>query len=473
MKNRTGIFYSISKQSDRERERYTGKKEYYKRRELPMSDLGLCLDEMKRGYSYMRNHQEKESALGPYRVLDLSEGGCMLGGKILGDLGADVIKIEPPQGSSSRIGPFYKNIQDPEKSLFWFAYNANKRGITLDITKTEGQRLFKELVQTADIVMESFEPGYLSRLKLGYPDLCQVKPNIIFTSITPFGQSGPKAHYKESELTSWASGGYLYLCGDPDRAPTWISFPQALLFGGAQAAAGTMTALWHRQFTDEGQQVDVSVQESVMAPNMNALQMWDVNNIEVLRSLGESVISTGVSTHDTYKCKDGEIIVLAYGGSKTSTASLSNLAEWMDEEGMAPDWLKKIDWAIDYDASKVGQDLVNRVESAMARFALTKTKADLYEEGGIKRGIILAYPRNTKDICESIQLQSRNYWVNLYHPELGEAVTYCGPSSGLSETPIVYRRRAPLIGEHNAEIYGGELGLCQERMAALKKARVI
>jgi crotonobetainyl-CoA:carnitine CoA-transferase CaiB-like acyl-CoA transferase len=133
----------------------------------------------------------------------------MIGPRMLGDLGADIIKIEPPGGSASRIAPFYKEIPDPEKSLFWFAYNLNKRGITLDITKPEGQRFFLQLVKTADVIIESFEPGYMCRLGLGYEQLCDIKPDIIVTSITPFGQNGPKSHYKGSDLSAWASGGLI------------------------------------------------------------------------------------------------------------------------------------------------------------------------------------------------------------------------------------------------------------------------
>jgi crotonobetainyl-CoA:carnitine CoA-transferase CaiB-like acyl-CoA transferase len=189
------------------------------------------------------------SALSPYVVLDLTEGGCMVGGRLLADMGADVIKIEPPPGSPSRTGPYYKNITDPKKSLFWWAYNTNKRGITLDITKEEGREIFKDLVLRVDAVLESFEPGYLDHLKLGYSHLSEIKPDIILTSITPFGQNGPKARYRASDLTVWASGAYLYACGNPGRAPTWISFPQAGLFGGAEGAIGTMAAIWHRNNT--------------------------------------------------------------------------------------------------------------------------------------------------------------------------------------------------------------------------------
>ena len=156
---------------------------------------------------------KEENMLDGYRVLDLTEGGYSLGGQIFGDLGADVIKIEPPKGSPSRkIGPFYKDIPDPEKSLSWFAYNRNKRGITLDIETMDGKDIFSRLVKTTDIVLSSKPPGYLDGLNLGYTDLTKIKSDIILTSISPYGQEGPKAHYNQSDLTTWAAG-MMSCCG--------------------------------------------------------------------------------------------------------------------------------------------------------------------------------------------------------------------------------------------------------------------
>src|ERR1039458_4542343 len=131
------------------------------------------------------NDKREKTALSDLRVLDLTEGGCMLGGKMFADSGADVIKIEPPGGSPSRIGPYYKNIAEPEKSLYWFAFNTNKRGITLDLFKPEGQETFRKLASKADIIIESLGIGYLDKLKLGYADLVKVKPDVIYASITP------------------------------------------------------------------------------------------------------------------------------------------------------------------------------------------------------------------------------------------------------------------------------------------------
>jgi benzylsuccinate CoA-transferase BbsE subunit len=419
-------------------------------------------------------HEPIKFVLPPMRILDLLGTGCMLGGRLLADAGADVIKIEPPEGSPSRIWPFYHNSNDPQKSLFWYTYNANKRGISLDIRLPEGQELFKRMVKTADVVLESFEPGYMDRYGLGYKDLCKVKPDIIMTSITPFGQKGPKANYAASALTVWASGGYLNACGDPDRAPVWISMPQTFLFGGCEGAIGTLAAYYYRMETGEGQFVDVSMQESAVSPNMNVLQMWDVNHQEFKRVGSASYVAgTGVRQPIYFKCSDGYVMILAIGGNEPYAPSSERLVQWMDEKGMAPDWLKQLNWWTDYNATTLNQDLADKVGEAIEAFTLKYTKDELYQVGAFDKKILLAPVSSTKDITEDIQLKARHYWISLPHPELGVDIDYCGPFIGLSETPITYRRRAPLIGEHNREIFMGELGITEQDLKSLYANRVI
>jgi benzylsuccinate CoA-transferase BbsE subunit len=422
----------------------------------------------------MTTQKDNNSSLGHYRILDLAEGGCMIGGRMLADLGADVIKIEPPGGSQSRIGPYYKNTPDPEKSLYWYAYNVNKRGITLDISSKEGKDIFLKLVRTADAIMESFQPGYMGQLGLGYKDLVKIKPDIVVTSITPFGQDGPKSHYKGCDLTAWASGGYLYVCGDPDRPPVWISFPQASLHAGAEAASGTMTALWHRRMTKDGQHVDVSMQECTIACCFNAPEMWDMNKVEFTRfSKGINVGTKGTRQNAVWQCKDGQVVFVSQGGVQPFVNSLKGLVEWMSSEGMADDWLKQMDWAKDYDASKLTQSTIDRVETAFARFLMTKTKKELYEDGALQRRILIGPLSTTKDIKENTQLHSRGYWQQVEHPELHDTITYPGPFSKISEPKMQVGSRAPLIGEHNKEIYTDELGIPPDKIAILKQSRVI
>ena len=158
--------------------------------------------------------------LDQYRILDLTDEKGLLCAKLLGDLGADVIKIERPGGDPARnVGPFYHDEPDPEKSLFWFAFNTSKRGIILDIETAEGQGAFKRLVASADFVIESFPPGYMDKLGLGYLALEKINPGIILVSITPFGQTGPYRDYKTSDIVAWAMGGQMYSWGDADRPP--------------------------------------------------------------------------------------------------------------------------------------------------------------------------------------------------------------------------------------------------------------
>jgi len=425
----------------------------------------------------MTTGSTQQSPLPPIRILDLTEGGCMLGGKMFSDAGADVIKIEPPGGSASRIGPYYKNTNDPNESLFWLAYNTNKRGITLNLQKKEGQELFKKLAAKADIILESFSVGYMDSLKLGYADICKIKPDIIYTSITPFGQKGPKANYKASDLTLWASGGFLNDCGDPDRAPVWIGFgPQASFFGGAEGAIGAMTAYWYRTNTGEGQFVDVSIQEATMSSNMNVLPMWDVNQVEFRRVGAVSfVASTRVKQPIYFKCKDGLIMILALGGNDPYASSSEHLVQWMKDEGKCPEWLAKLNWWKDYNAAVLKQELADKVGQAIEAFTLTKTKAELYETGafGKYRQMLVAPVSSTKDISEDVQLKARNFWVNVPHPELKESVPYCGPYIGMSETPLDLKKRGPLIGEHNKDIFVGELGLKETDLKSLKDKGII
>ena len=198
--------------------------------------------------------------LAPYRALDLTDQKGYMCGKILAGLGAEVIKVEPPQGDPGRIsGPFPSSAAGSTRSLYWCAYNVNKSSITLNLATDEGRAIFKRLIRKVDFVIESFPPGRLQELGLGYQTLSEINPRLILTSITPYGQSGPYKDYKASDLVCWAGTGYMWLCGSENRAPIRIAVPQAFLHGGAEAAMGSLVALWHRQMTGQGQQVDGSI----------------------------------------------------------------------------------------------------------------------------------------------------------------------------------------------------------------------
>jgi len=416
-------------------------------------------------------HQTQETMLGPYRVLDLTDEKGLICGKTLGDLGADVIKIEPPGGDPSRdIGPFYRDIPSGEESLYWFAYNANKRGVTLNLETTEGQNLFQKLVARADFVIESFAAGYLESLGLGYSVLSQINPRIIVTSITPFGQTGPYRDYKTCDLVSMALGGYVYLTGDPDRSPVRIGFPQAYLHAGMAAAAGSMVAHYHRQLTGEGQWVDVSIQEACAWIPTDSAMYWEMNHVLEERHGGARVRpTTGARMKRIWQCRDGYVSFDMYG-ARLARNFMTPLVAWMAEEGAAPDFLKEIDWnTFDYFAAP--PELVESIAEPIGQFFASRTREELLWGGVARRCCV--YPVATlEDVAESKQLDERGYWVGLEHEGLVARIKYPGSCIRASETTSRVARRAPLVGEHNLEVYG-ELGLSRKELLTLRRRGVI
>jgi crotonobetainyl-CoA:carnitine CoA-transferase CaiB-like acyl-CoA transferase len=410
-----------------------------------------------------------ESLLKPYRVLDLSDEKGFLCGKLLGDFGADVIKVERPGGDPSRrTGPFSHDISDPEKSLFWFAYNTSKRGMTLNIETAEGKDIFKRLVKTADFVIETFPPGHLDSLGLGYSALSEINPRVILTSITPFGQSGPYKYYKSSDLVAWATGGLLYICGDPDRAPVRCNAEVAYCQSGLQAALGTILAHQHREQSGEGQHVDVSLQECVVSTLWHTQDYWGVNKV-IARRWGQYLERSQMKRRSEYRCQDGHVswqIITYKTGWRTRA-----LVEWMDSQSMASDELKKVKWE-EIDVNDVSQEQMSAWEEEFARFFLAHTKAELSEEA-VKRGVLLMPCNTTKDCLESGQLAARDFWTEVEHPELGTSITYPGSPFKLDQAEWGISRRAPLIGEHNQQIYEQELGFPREKLAVLKQRNVI
>jgi len=417
------------------------------------------------------NQMRPEAMLSPYRVLDLTDEKGVLCGRILGDLGADVIKIERSGGDPSRnIGPFYHSDRNPEKSLYWWAYNCNKRGITLNIETKDGQEIFKKLVGESHVVIESSPPGYMDEIGLSYTRLSEINPGIIMASISPFGQTGPYKDYAASDLTIWAMGGLMFYCGERDRGPVAISFPQACLHAGGAAAQGTMIALYHQQLTGEGQHVDVSILESIVNNLMHIRPFWELNEMELHRA-GQfriDILGTGAVARMIWPCKDGYVMFSIMGGA-TGAPSNRALFQWMEEEGMALDDIKR-DWEA-LDMHTATQEDFDQLQKPITQFFLRHTQAELYK-GALERGMMF-YPVNTtKAITEDIQLKTRGFWQQVEHPELDTQISYPG-SFIRSAAESEISRRAPLIGEHNEDIYGQELGFSQAEIARLKQAGVI
>ncbi len=407
--------------------------------------------------------------MGPYRVLDLTNETGFFCGKVLAEYGADVIKIEPPGGEPSRrIGPFFRDIPDPEKSLYWFAYNANKRGITLNIEIPDGKDIFKKLAQTADFVIETFPPGHMEHLGLGYSVLSQHNPRLIMTSITPFGQSGPHKNYKSSDLIAWATGGLLYICGDPDMPPVRCNADVAYCQAGVQAAVATMIAHNYRQLTGEGQYIDVSLQECITCILWQTQQWWDLNQ-DILTRLGKYLKRGAIQRQNNFRCKDGYVswqLHTAHMGRRTRA-----LVDWMIEEGKASEELIATQWEkIDY--NEITPERSAAWEAEFEEFFLTHTKEELVAESA-KRAIMIFPCNTTAEIRQDEQLAARDFWMEVEHPELGTTITYPGAPAKMSEANWQMYRPAPLIGEHNEEIYVNELGFTKDELTILKQGNVI
>ncbi len=418
-----------------------------------------------------------EGMLSPYRVLDLTEGGCNLAGKMLGDLGADVIKIEPPGGSETRrIGPFWHSQIHPERSLFWWAYNINKRGITLNIASADGAAIFRRLAESAHFVLESFPPGFMDDLGLGYEALSRINQSVIVTSIAPYGSSGPKAKNAWSDLTVWSSAGPVYLTGDMKGPPVAISFMhQAALNAGAEAAAASMIAHYYRMNTWQGQHVDVSMQEAAYWVMTSWQEFWEVEGVIPQRFGGAPKPLTEDGLRErrlVYPAKDGYVAFLVLGGGGAGSRSTRAVLKWMSEEGVAPEWLLKLDWDHEFNVTSVAPETLDAIEQYFVDFFRTKTKAQISERA-LWDPIMIGAMNSCEDVADHPHLKERNFFQAVWHEDLAEMVTYGGPCLRGEEAPLNLRRPAPAIGQHNQEIYQHELGLSVEEVVALRGAGVI
>jgi crotonobetainyl-CoA:carnitine CoA-transferase CaiB-like acyl-CoA transferase len=376
----------------------------------------------------------------------------LLCGQILGDLGADVILVEPPGGVKARsVGPFAGDEHDGNKSLNFWALNRNKRSITIDLETPAGRESLLKLAKAADILVES---SRLERLGLGYGAFAELNPHLVMVSITPFGQTGPKAGWAATDLTVTAASGALFLTGDEDRPPVHVSIPQAYLNAGAEAAVGSLIALYERERSGLGQHVDVSAQTAMMMTTQFTVLSPGWKDLAPNR-VGGGLRLGEIRLRFVYPCKDGHVnATFAFGA--VFGPPTRRLFEWIYEAGFCDEATRDNDWVAYGLHLMTGQAPVEelaRYTSCIERFTLGHTKAELFQ-GAFERRILLVPVSNVEDMLGSDQLNAREYWTKIEHPELGRDVTYPGPFARLSTTPICYRRRAPLLGEHTREVLG-------------------
>jgi benzylsuccinate CoA-transferase BbsE subunit len=403
----------------------------------------------------MNDRNPGDSSLGDLRVLDLAGPMGLYCTKQLADLGADVVKIEPPGGDPTRaIGPFYHGEVDPEKSLYWFHFNTSKRSITLDIETREGADIMKRLVKKADVVVETFQPGYLDGLGLGYSELKKMNPGLIMTSITPFGQRGPYRDFKASDIIGLAMGGFLFICGWEDEPPTRAGGSQAYNMASINACTATLIALYHRDIAGEGQHIDVSMQACVAHALQWVTQMYDLQKRIMVRS--------GRLGVPLQECEDGWANFIAL-------FDWDLLVDWLKSGGGAADLADERYKDMDYQIRPEVRQHITEVTDA---FTKAHDKGWISEEGQ-KRHIISIPCNNAEDVVKSPQLAARSFFVDVDHPELKDTLRYPGAPYRLGRTPWSVGRRPPLIGEHNTDVYVKEMGFSRDEMALLKANGVI
>ncbi len=388
-----------------------------------------------------------------FRMLDLSDEKGALCGKILADLGVEVIKVEPPQGCSTRrIPPFLEDVVGPDRSLYFIAYQAGKKSVTANLETATGRAIVAELAKQCDFVVESFQLGYLDSIGLGYDALAKSNPRLVYTSITPFGDLGPGKDYKWADIITWAAGGMMYLMGEESRPPLEMSLPQAGLHAGGEAAVASLIAHYQRQSDGLGQRVIVNMQACIVWTLMNE-QAMPILHGDHLRRSGVYTGSLGVRRKMVFRCKDGYISSVIGAGPTTK-----NLIDWLIEAGFGAEWMKSLDWSAwtpGLFMKPTEEDLhhITDMEDRVETFFMTMTKEEIYRET-LKRRLLLAPVATEADIARDPQLKSREFFVKVDHADtVGRTLTMPGPFAKLSETPIEINRRAPQLGEHNEEVY--------------------
>ena len=389
--------------------------------------------------------------LAAFRVVELPGAPQLPAGRALADLGAEVIKIEPPGGDPARLLPPTARSRDGStSSLYWAAYSLGKRSVTADLVTEEGRAIVLRLVAGADVLLESYPPGVLEAYGLGYERLRAENPGLVLTSLTPFGQSGPYAGWRGSDLVQFAMSGYLYMTGPKDGTPIKPSAPyQTWLYGSLQAVAGTLLALRQRKRSGRGAHVDQALRDTGLWMLTHTYQFYDLLGINLQRHGARRDVGGAVRLPYVYRCLDGYVVWLFHSGDSRGRYTRM-LVEWMAEHGLAPDWLLEQDW-LTFDLLTAGPEMERRLAETFGAFFATKRKAELFE-WAIAKGAMLAPVHTLRDLLDDVQLASRQAWRSL-ELDVGDGpVRVPGPPIRMSEAAWEPRGAGPAVGAHNREL---------------------
>jgi crotonobetainyl-CoA:carnitine CoA-transferase CaiB-like acyl-CoA transferase len=390
-----------------------------------------------------------------YRVLDLADERGAHCVKTLAELGADVVKVEPPHGDPTRfLPPFAGDVPSPERSLWFAYYHTDQRSITLNLDCEEGRGIFRSLCGRCDVVVESFSPGELAQKGLDFESLQKINPKIILTSITGFGQDGPHAAFKAPDLVCFAMGGPMYPSGERGKPPCVAPGNLAYGIAGAWAAAGTIVALYSRAASGAGQHIDVSAQEAAAMITDSAVTRYSYDASIIHR---EGSTYPWITPGDLYPCKDGWVRIVA-----GQIVHWRRLVAWMQDPALNdPSWENR---------EKRNQNK-RLVDDIISGFTRKFNRAELFAEGQ-RLGVPVTPVNTPAEYMSSDMARRRGFFMPLEHPMLGRQF-YAAPPYKLSATPARKNRAAPLLGEHNEDIYCGELQLTREELCALRARKVI
>ena len=401
-----------------------------------------------------------EHALDGVKVLDLTH---YIAGpyctKLLADFGAEVIKIERPGlGDGTRqMGPFFGGDPHPEKSGLFLHLNTNKKGITLNLKSDAGLKIFKALVKDADLLVESFAPGVMASLGLDYKTLEDINPRLVQTSISNFGQTGSYRDYKATEIVLFAMGPHMITDGEPDLEPLRYPGYKAQYLAGSHAATATMGALIGCQTGGTGQEVDVSIIECLSSLPEGA------GKIVGAAFNGEDVVRTGYRNEGVYPigyypCKDGAMHVFGYTPAQwPRVVAWMEMPELLDDPRFA-DPLQKLEHNGEFDV-------------IFMEWMMEKTQEELFRSSQEHR-LPVAPVNLINKVLEDPQLKAREAFVEIDHPIIGKT-TYTGLPFKLPAVPSSPQQPAPILGQHNTEIYGERLGCSSDELGRFIKDGII
>ena len=406
-----------------------------------------------------------EHLIPPYRILDLADRRAAFCGRLLADYGADVLKIEPPDGDPSRrLGPFPKDVPDDERSLDFMFYNTNKRSITLDLESGEGRALFLRLAADADVIIESFDRHYLDDRGIGFDALRAENPGLILASVTPFGSSGAWADYQGDDLVVMAASGYMQITGEPDEPPVRQGNEHSHYPAAQYAAVGILAALYYRDFAGGGvgQHIDVSSQEALIT------YYTDAHPALLWRKLGQNV--TRVGTNSTlviplgaYSCQDGWI-----AAGVITPREWDTLAEWIHEVTGNDEVLNEAYRGGNQDRA----EHIDIITALFLEFAENFTVQELFHEGQ-RRNLVFLPVNEVADLLADPQLAESGFWYDVKHDDLAIGTVKYPLGIFHSEEVSARREPAPALGADNAAVYQGELGLDAADLTKLRSSGVI